>query len=270
LLDFCVRHGISHMDVHVIMDTRDGQYIVRNPDLLKILIVSAHEKSISVGALRGDPRMFFRENQEASIKQLEALVAFEKTLPEGIHLSAVKYDVEPYATPEWKAGGEDREQVMRDYVAFLHKAQSLIREEVPHMQLTVDIPFWWDTEDLSLEVAGEEKVLSKHVQDVTDCVTVMSYRRKTERIQECVQDEMKYADEIGKTVFLALETTPLKEDKHISFWGTPPENLLRVAQDIQSRLGSEKSYGGIMLHSYGSLTRYLESASENSKRTGSE
>jgi len=55
--------------------------------------------------LRGNPKMFFSENHERTLRELRAIVAFSETLPEDTLFKGIKYDVEPYCTKEWKAEG---------------------------------------------------------------------------------------------------------------------------------------------------------------------
>jgi len=41
-------------------------------------------------------------------------------------LSAIHYDIEPYNTDEWRAGGDSRRQVQVDYLDFLTSARQHI------------------------------------------------------------------------------------------------------------------------------------------------
>jgi hypothetical protein len=74
-----------------------------------------------VNALRGDKAMFFASNHERTMSAVKTIVAFNKTLPDGKKLLGIKFDVEPYGSQEWKAGGDQRSQVMRDYLSYLNQ-----------------------------------------------------------------------------------------------------------------------------------------------------
>ena len=114
LLDFCERNQIRHLDVHVRLTPAAqgaGTEIPTLPDAeaLRELIQAAGTRHITIAALRGDPAMFTAKNHARALNQLRALIAFAKTDPENLRaLRGIKYDVEPYLTPDWRAGGARR------------------------------------------------------------------------------------------------------------------------------------------------------------------
>jgi len=67
-------------------------------------MVLAGQKNITTSILRGDPRMFFSQKHGQTIEELRAITAFSQTIPKEALLKEIKYDVEPYATKEWKVG----------------------------------------------------------------------------------------------------------------------------------------------------------------------
>ena len=202
--------------------------------------------------------MFFAHNHESALQNLREVVAFDKELPTGIRLSGVKYDVEPYGTFEWKRGGENRKKVIVDYLSFLVKAKALLRKEAPHLALTVDVPFWWDKKEFVLVFGGNEKTLVKHVQDLTDSITIMSYRPDSKAVLKCVELELSYAEEIGRSVCLALETGELKgAESWISFHGKSPSVFRQTLSELQQSLAANPATKCIMIHHYNSLVTYL-------------
>jgi len=105
LVQFCVKHRITHLDVHTEMTHDSGKAILKDAEAFKDLIVLAGQHNITIAALRGHPKMFFADNHERTLRELRAIVAFSETLPEDTLFKGIKYDVEPYCTKKWKAGG---------------------------------------------------------------------------------------------------------------------------------------------------------------------
>ena len=117
LFDFCEREEITHIDQHV--SIKKG--ILLNAEALRNFIIKAADRGITVNALRGDKAMFFASNHERTMAAVKTIVAFNETLPDGKKLLGIKFDVEPYGSQEWKAGGDQRSQVMRDYLNYLNQ-----------------------------------------------------------------------------------------------------------------------------------------------------
>ena len=253
LFHFCVKHQIDHLDVYMTMSGDEEKPVVHNAAALRDLILLAGLHNIATEGLRGDPKMFFSENHEQTLQELRAIIAFYETLPADNLFKGIKYDVEPYRTKEWKAGGESRERVMLDYLTFLRKARDLLKKEAPHLCLAADTPFWWDKDALVVEFEGKTKRFSEHVQDLTDFVVIMSYRRSVKKVLDCVENERRYAKQINKLIFPSLETVELKQDPDISFWGLTTHDFLSAVSQLLEIARGDPTMGGVMIHCYRSL-----------------
>jgi hypothetical protein len=262
LVQFCVKQRITHLDVHIKM-THDSNKpvlpVLKDAEAFKALIALAGQHNITTAALRGNPKMFFSENHERTLRELRGIVAFSETLPQDTLFKGIKYDVEPYCTKEWKAGGTPLYPVMHDYLIFLSKARSVLDKEAPHLWLAADTPFWWDKDRFALEFEGKRKRFNEHVQDMTDFITIMSYRRSSRKVLDCVEDERRYAQRIKKVIFPSLETVNLKQDPHISFWGVPNEEFWKVVPELLEAAERDLAIGGVMVHCYRSLFEKLNS-----------
>lgn len=253
LVRFCVKHHIGHLDIHIQM-TRDNEIpILPAAEAFKDLILLAGRHNITTAALRGNPKMFFSPNHEQTLRELRAIIDFSKTLPKDNLFKGIKYDVEPYLTKEWKANEGSLTAVILDYLNFLHKARSVLHEETPHLWLAVDMPFWWDKDKFILEFEGQRKHFNEHVQDLTDFVVVMSYRRSSRQVLSCVENELRYAKQINKVIFTSLETIKLKQDQHISFWELPGGELWNIVPQLLETAKGDPAMGGVMIHCYRSL-----------------
>jgi hypothetical protein len=253
LVAFCAEHRITHLDVHADLVNKDGRVILKNAEALQDLIALAGQRNITTAVLRGSPKMFFSENHEQTLRELRALVAFSETLPRDTQFRGIKYDVEPYCTKEWKTGQRPLSTILHDYLALLRKARSILDEEAARLWLAVDMPFWWDKDKFVVEFEGKRKRINEHVQDLTDFATIMSYRRSSQKVLECVEEERRYAQRIGKVVFPSLETVKLKQDSHVSFWEVPNEEFWKVVPELLKRIKQEPAIGGLMIHCYRSL-----------------
>ncbi len=253
LVDFCVKHRIRHLDLHVRMSRNGGEPILQDAEALKDLILLAGQYNITTAALRGHPKMFFSKNHERSLRELRALIAFSETLPEDAPFKGIKYDVEPYCAKDWKAEGTTLGGAMRDYLAFLHKARSVLHKEAPRLWLAADVPFWWDKDEFVLDFEGEKKRYNEHVQDLTDFIVIMSYRRSAHEVLDSVESERKYAKRIRKVIYPSLETIKLEQDPHVSFWGLPNEELWKVVPQLMEAARGDPAIGGVMIHCYRGL-----------------
>ncbi|MGA2957714.1 MAG: hypothetical protein ABSF48_18560 [Thermodesulfobacteriota bacterium] len=269
LVQFCLQHHISHLDVHVEMSWDGKKPILQNPGALRDLLVLAGQKNITTSILRGDPRMFFFQKHGQTLEELRAIITFSQTMPKEALLKGIKYDVEPYTTKEWKAGGKTRKSVMHEYLAFLRKARLVLDEGTPHLLLGVDTPFWWDEDEFVTEFEGRSQRFSEHVQDLTDFIVIMSYWRDPQKVLASVERERKYAERIEKLVYPALETIQVKQTPDISFWGVPVDEFWKTVNQIQEAAKRDPVLGGVRIHNYRGLKEKL-SLNSPSKMGGGE
>jgi hypothetical protein len=256
LIRFCEKNHIRHLDVHIRMFQDKNETRLRDAKAFRALIWLAGEHNITTAALRGSPRMFFSRNQEKALGELQAMIAFSRALPGDTLFRGIKYDVEPYLTEEWMAKGKSRAIVMEDYLSYLRMAGSVLDEKAPQLWLAADTPFWWDRDELILNFEGQRKRFSEHVQDLTDFIAIMSYRRGARQVLNCVEGERMYAEKIHKVIFPSLETIELKKNPDISFYGMPREELWKVVPQLMETAKEDPAIGGVMIHCYRGLSGY--------------
>jgi len=116
LVQFCVKRHISHLDIHIQMTQADEIPILPAAEAFKDLILLAGQHNITTAALRGNPKMFFSQNHEQTLRELRAIIDFSSTLPEDNLFKGIKYDVEPYLTKEWKANEASRKAVISEVI----------------------------------------------------------------------------------------------------------------------------------------------------------
>ena len=257
MLDFCEQEGISHIDQHVVINNN----IITNVDALKCLIAQAAQRGITVNALRGDKAMFLADNHESTLNAIETLVAFNRTLPEEAKLLGIKFDVEPYLSAQWKAGVEQRDRVILEYLNCLKRARAYLNTHSPKLELAVDVPFWWDKDEYKVNFEGSTEHFVHHIQNRVDWIGIMSYRREANKIIRLVEDELLYASKHGqaRSVAPSMETSNIKgKEAHISFGGVPTEQFRVELASLRSTYADNSIIRCVMLHHYDSLRSYLK------------
>ncbi len=257
LLDFCEREEIAHIDQHV--SIKKG--ILLNAEALRNFIIKAADRGITMNALRGDKAMFFASNHELTMAAVKTIVAFNETLPDGKKLLGIKFDVEPYGSQEWKAGGDQRSQVMRDYLNYLNQVNAYLSMVAPSMELAVDVPFWWDKTEFQMVFEGQKKLFVEHVQDRVDWLGIMSYRRDPSETAKLVATELNYASKLGylRSVAPSMETGNITgKEAYISFGGVPVHQFRSSLSSLRNTYANNPYVRCIMLHHYDSLRVYLE------------
>lgn len=258
LLEFCRSEGITHIDQHVSIRRSGEGHVLENANKLEKLVVEAGQRGISVSALRGDHKMFFAEQHDERIAKLKVLLQFNQTLPSGVSLQGIKYDVEPYLTVEWKEGGKRREQVMRDYIQCLIKIRRCLELHDSKLLFSADVPFWWDEEELSLSFDGVTSPFVQHIQDHTDSIAIMSYRRSAQDVLALVEQEFRYSGSRDRSVAVGLSfNSEVGEETVTTFAGHPVSTYRSTLAELRESLKDNTSARSIMLHDYKHLKRYL-------------
>lgn len=262
LVAFCKRLGINRLLVQgSFIAGAEGNPTLEFPSELRALIVDAATQGIAVEALDGARDMAVRENWPQTLAKLDALLAFNRTLPVGAKLAGIHYDIEPYLMKEWKQGAAQRQTLMLDLLAFLDEAKKRIAQAGSQLTLAADIPFWYDNktelgDSCLVEYNGQAKNLHQHIQDLCDYVGVMSYRRRAtggNSVEQIIENEINYAAQIGKFVVPALETIELKDDPQISFFGSTPEEFWKAHNQVRAALDQHPAFGGMFTHSYSGM-----------------
>jgi hypothetical protein len=263
LLKFCHDYHFNHLDVHVQIKERQAQAVLTDEIALAGFLARAAKSNVSVCALRGSPRMFFEKNRDRTLRELEAIIRFNAGLPADARFKGVKYDVEPQTLDEWHQAGAAREKIMRDYLQVLGRLKEALdhaRTAGIRMELAVDIPFWWDKEELRIAYNGQTRRFSEQVQDLTDSVTLMSYRRDPEQVKQLVKTEKEYAARTGKLVMAGLLQSPARNpaEASLSFHDLPIADYVRVRRELETWAAGQPGMGGVMHHDYASLRQSLD------------
>ena len=261
LLNFCRDHGLNRLLVQVHLDPGHTEPTLEFPEAFKALAIEAAEAGIAMEALDGAKDMAVAANQPRTKQILERILEVNAQLPDAAKLKGVHYDIEPYLMPEWKADDASRQTIMRDLLTFYTWARQRLEQDGSGMLLSADIPFWYDSKNAPgdncvITFNDQTKNLHQHIQDICDYVGIMSYRRSAvgrNSVTSVIQEELEYAESIGKQVTPALETVELKDVPQITFFGTSPQQLWEQYNLVVETLEDRPGFGGILLHCYRGL-----------------
>lgn len=259
MLKFSERHGIKRLLVQVRFTGDPGKRVLADSEEMHSLIVEARARGIVIEALDGDKDMGMAERREETLEKLDAILEFNASLPESQKLAGVHYDIEPYLGDRWKSG--DEQGVILENL----QTMALIREKITpetNLLLAYDIPSFYDRHPttLNVEFNGEYKNFHQHIQDLSDYIGIMSYRRTAtgpNSILDICQAEFEYAEKIGKPVYPAIETIRLKNEPQITFYGLPKEKFLKVFREVQNEGSRYPAFKGIFIHHYEGLRAIL-------------
>lgn len=264
ILSFCKRQGIERIFVELqFTGASEARTLAKQHDL-KDLIRRAAKAGIAVEALDGHREMSLAICRADTLQRLDQVLAFQKALPKEARFAALHYDIEPYLGDRWKNG--DEQGVMRETLDTMAAIRAKVKPE-SGLAVIYDIPSWYDRhpDTLTIEFAGESKNFHEHIQDLSDAIGIMSYRRNmvgTGSVSDICSAEMAYGAKIGKKVYPSLETGRLPDEPEITFYGAEAETFRAAITELYEAQKEHPAFGGIYLHYYESLQTLLEPAAK--------
>lgn len=261
MLDFSRKWGVRRLLVQIRFEEKSGGGLeVADQAEWQLLLKAASESGIAVEALDGEASMGLADRRAETLARLDAILAFQASLPEGRKLAGVHYDIEPYLTARWKEGG--KQEVARENL----ETMQMIREKVTPesgLLLAYDIPAFYDrhADALTFEFNGATKNFHEHIQDLSDYIGVMSYRRSAtgpNSILDISDAELAYGAKIGRKVYPSIETGQLKDEAAISFYGQPTEQFVDTLRKVQEAGAKSPAFGGVFLHHYEGVRALME------------
>jgi hypothetical protein len=224
----------------------DSQALIRrNQPALRDFVLAAKTRGIEVDFLFGDASWALSRNHSIATDLAEAAAAYSRAYPaarpRGLH-----YDVEPYLLPQWKTS---KNAVAKQYLDLIEKLNAITAPA--SLQLTVDIPFWFDGERIAW--GGKKKrPLNEWVQDLSDRAVLMDYRDTADLIINFAANEIAYGNKTGKKVGIGVETQCGQDPAYVSFCDKGNAAMEAALATVESHYASNKSYDGISIHHYGS------------------
>jgi hypothetical protein len=187
---------------------------VKDPDLLAKFIGEASERGLEVRAVIGDPHLVLASTRPFLIKQLKALMVYNRQNPKAKQLSAVQLDIEPHLLP----GFHLNPALWRDrFFETTMAAYNTLEQSIP---LDMVVPVWWGNHP-----QFGESLLSKLNQDGLS-ITVMNYRTDINRLLTAGAPFMRWSSTSGNDVYMALETGPLLDEQRRTYAVNPDRGEL--------------------------------------------
>ncbi|WP_053365081.1 hypothetical protein [Bacillus sp. FJAT-27245] len=186
--------------------------INRNIDMdsYKRFIGKSSALGIKVHALDGAPDWVSGKGGAYLNQFMDWVAAYQaKAAPEekftGIHL-----DVEPYLYGGWTS---NYKATVLSYQNLLLNAK--VQASELGLPLGADIPFWFDEHDYNNKI-GKGNLANWVIQTV-EFPSIMAYRDTAPAIAEIISNEMRMAENAGKTLIVGVETDASSEGDFISF-----------------------------------------------------
>jgi len=236
-----------------------GNPIVSNPAQYRRLVRRLHASGLRVYALLGSAylhteRYVLPRHHADAVAMLQRVLDYNRTAAPEERFDGVNVDIEPHILPEWSA------RKMELLAGFLDMSDALmrtVRASGQSLPVGPAIPFWLD--GIELEWKGRRKPVSQHVQDTYDYVALMDYRDRAEGgdgIVSHAMDELQYGETIGRRVLIGVETMP-NAIKKVSFHHLREPDLERELDETRAAVGGMPSFGGFVVHHYGSYRKWL-------------
>ena len=249
--------------VYLYADEHRGRNTIRDePEKYRRLIAAFHGRGCKVYALLGSwylktPEYILPARRVAAVRMFENVLRYDAGSAVGERFDGVNIDIEPYLLDDWS---ENRTLRATQYLDLAAEFMRLKRKFGDTLAVGPAMPFWFDGID-DIAWRGKRQRLSEHVQDIYDYVAIMDYRnfaQGSDGIIAHAADELKYADRIGKTVVVGVETLRT-EPRKVTFYGmshVAMEEQLRIAE---TEFSSHPSFSGFAVHHLGSYRMMTDS-----------
>ena len=255
---FLKRQGIGILYLYA--DAHEGRLLLTlQPELYARLIQQLHAEGFEVHALLGSwplhtERYVLPQYRGAALAMLQRVLDYNARAEPSARFDGVNLDIEPHVLDSWSSR---REELLGQFVDLGNAFMALKRRANQSIKVGPAIPFWLD--GIQIRWAGQVKPASEHLQDVFDHVVLMDYRdhaQGPDGILSHARHEIAYARQIGKTVWLGIETAP-NEIRKVSFNHLSETDMERELDLVRRALANDPAFGGIVVHHYSSYRRWL-------------
>lgn len=264
-LSFLKRKRVT--TVYLYADAFEGRNpILDRPGLYRDFIRRAHESGIQVYALLGSwylhtERYVLPRHRREARAMLRRVLDYNTSVPVAERFDGVNYDIEPHLLAEWSDAS--RHRLLLGFLDMTADLMADKRKSGQSLSIGPAMPFWWD--GITLEWNGARKTVAEHVIDATDYVALMDYRNRAEgrdSILSHAQDEMDYAERVGKRVVIGLEFNP-SEPAKLSFHGMGEAAFEREAAKVENAYRGRSAFGGFVFHHYLGYRRFVDQSDQD-------
>ncbi len=254
LIQFSKKHNISTLFFYT-----STLELSSNPQQFKNFIAKAHNNNMYVHALNGDPT--WTTDHQPAANYINTVISYNKNSQINEKFDGINLDVEPYALYSWEkdsygnsltlAESSVNTNLATQYLQLLSTVKSIISTSGETITFGVDIPFWFDGNGFELIYNGNSKLLSSHVQDITDFIAIMDYTDSYSNAIAWAAGEVNYGSAAGKYVVIAFETQKLNSPES-TFYEEGATGLENAIQQVNNSFSLKLSFKGFAIHHYGS------------------
>lgn len=259
-----VMRDLGVTTVYLYADSFRGRNLLRErPEGYRALNVWLRGEGITPYALLGSayldtPGYVLPQKRAEAEAMFRRVLDFNASSAPAERFDGVNIDIEPYLLPDWETNRTLRAtqylELSRRFVDMRDRAGQ------GELSLGSATPFWFDAVP-GIVFEGRAKPLSEHVQDVHDYVALMDYRDFADGpdgILFHAASELAYADRIGKTLVIGVETLPRPPAlEKVTFREEGLEAMEAELAIVVGRWGGRPGFGGVAIHHLGSVRRLL-------------
>ncbi|BDI32830.1 hypothetical protein CCAX7_48810 [Capsulimonas corticalis] len=207
---------------------------------LRAFITAAHHKRLRVDFLCGDPSWATAQGQPEGLRNLTAILNYNKSSNAAARYDGFQYDVEPYTLTG--PNGWPSMTVQNGLVDLLGRSHAMIRASGQRVILSQAIPRWFTGAQFGL--------LGRLIMDQVDEVAVMDYVTTVEQMVGDPAEILSYASSKHKGVWIGVETNPLGDTPRATFYGSGNTVLERELAEALPKFKAQPSFRGYAIHDY--------------------
>ncbi len=205
----------------------------------------ASAAGIEVHAMGGHPVWALEENRPRIMRLVNWVKAYNSKASRDEQFRGIHLDIEPYVLPDWST---QRDQVLLQWMDNI-KAFVAETKTDANLEASADLAIWLD----HVPVPDQpEQSFSEWMISQLDHVTLMAFRDKAEGpggIMHVAQNELEYADSLGKKLIIAVEIKESAEGEFITFHEEGKGEMGRQLQILRNKV-THKSFRGVAVHAY--------------------
>lgn len=166
-------------------------------------IMKANAKNIKVYMLAGEYEWL--DDNSKLLNKIDKYLEYQSTY-KNANFSGIHLDIEPHQSPDFKT---NRQQLIYNLIDLA----STLKNTYPTIKFDYDLPFWLNDE---ITYNNQTKPAYEHMIDIANRIFVMSYRDTVDAILNIAKEEISYAKQQNKQLFLCAETNSSEGD-NVSF-----------------------------------------------------
>jgi len=209
---------------------------------LRKFLRAAHSNGLRVNYLCGDPSWARSEKRQSALDHVNALLSFNAAGAVSERYDGIAYDVEPYLLPAWPSP-----DLRASYLSLLEQTHAAISASGQNINLTAIIAWWYSNPELG---GFDHQII-----DRSDAIVIMDYTTTLTRLIADARAEIGYSSRIRKPVWVAVETTQLKETPAVTFYGRTNSQMEAILSQAAPSLMEHSAFAGYAIHAFPTYER---------------